>query len=119
MLTDKEKRYAGSLQRCRTGIEKTKGLIEYHRNMLKSLEKKEAALSGKLEKVKMQKLFQAISSGGYDIDTLRNAVSAGDFSEVIPVNARDSDIMPEPEQTQAGDIPPNKNYENTKENGLV
>lgn len=119
MLTDKEKRYADSLRRCRDSIGKTKGLIEYHRNMLKSLEKKEAALSEKLEKFKMQKLFQAISSGGYDIDTLRNAVSVGDFSEVIPVNAGDSDIMPEPEKIQAGDVPLKNDFQNTKENELV
>lgn len=53
MKIDREKRYMESLNKCRESIKKSKGLIEYHKNMLKNLEKKEAELCGKLEKVKM------------------------------------------------------------------
>lgn len=81
-MKDKEKRYTTDLERCRANIDKTKGLIEYHRDMLKKLEKKEASLVSKLDKVKMAALCDVINKGGYDIDSLRNAVATGDFEIV-------------------------------------
>lgn len=81
-MKDKEKRYTNDLERCRANIDKTKGLIEYHRDMLKKLEKKEASLVSKLDKVKMAALCDVINKGGYDIDSLRNAVATGDFESV-------------------------------------
>ncbi len=81
-MKDREKRYTNDLERCRANIDKTKGLIEYHRDMLKKLEKKEASLVSKLDKVKMAALCDVINKGGYDIDSLRNAVATGDFESV-------------------------------------
>ena len=81
-MKDREKRYTNDLERCRANIDKTKGLIEYHRDMLKKLEKKEASLISKLDKVKMAALCDVINKGGYDIDSLRNAVATGDFESV-------------------------------------
>lgn len=81
-MKDKEKRYTTDLERCRANIDKTKGLIEYHRDMLKKLEKKEASLVSNLDKVKMAALCDVINKGGYDIDSLRNAVATGDFESV-------------------------------------
>jgi hypothetical protein len=34
-MKDREKRYTNDLERCRANIDKTKGLIDYHRDMLK------------------------------------------------------------------------------------
>lgn len=79
---NKEKKYADDLEHCRKSIVKTKNLIAYHRDMLKKLEKKETALSDKLEKVKVNSLFEMLHKGGYDIDTVRLAVHNGDFSSV-------------------------------------
>ncbi len=81
-MKDKEKRYTNDLERCRANIDKTKGLIDYHKDMLKKLEKKEASLVSKLDKVKMAALCDVINKGGYDIDSLRNAVATGDFESV-------------------------------------
>ena len=81
-MKDREKRYTNDLERCRANIDKTKGLIDYHKDMLKKLEKKEASLVSKLDKVKMAALCDVINKGGYDIDSLRNAVATGDFESV-------------------------------------
>ena len=80
-LNDKEMRYSKELERCQSNIQKTKGLIEYHKDMLKKLEKKEAAISSKLSKIKMADFCEVIQKSGYDIDILRNAVATGDFNE--------------------------------------
>lgn len=81
-MKDREQRYTNDLERCRANIDKTKNLIEYHRGMLKKLEKKEILLISKIDKVKMAALCEVINKGGYDIDTLRNAVATGDFESV-------------------------------------
>lgn len=82
-MTDKEKRYSEELERCRNNIVKTKSRIEYHREILKKQEKNEISLLIKLEKVKMTAFYEMIHKGGYDIDSLREAMKNGDFSAVI------------------------------------
>lgn len=88
-MIDKETKYVQELERCRENIKKTQGLIEYHKNMLKTLTAKEKNILSKLESVKMSLLCDVISKGGYDIDLFRKAVQNGDFSEVIPQNETD------------------------------
>lgn len=74
-MTDREKRYSEGLERCKANIDRTKRLIEYHRGILKSHEKKEAALLGKLKKEKLGTLYRAMEQGGYDIDEFIKSVS--------------------------------------------
>lgn len=50
------------------------------------MERKEAAAKEKLDGVKLRDLRELISKGGYDIDSLREAMKAGDFSEVTVRN---------------------------------
>lgn len=85
-MKNKEKSYADELRRCRENIAKTKKLIEYHKDMLKKMERKEAEVQAKLDGVKLLDLRELISKGGYDIDTLREAMKAGDFSEISVQN---------------------------------
>lgn len=85
-MKNREESYADELRRCRENIAKTKKLIEYHKDMLKKMERKEAAARAKLDGVKLRDLREIISKGGYDIDTLREAMIAGDFSEVAVRN---------------------------------
>ena len=87
-MTDKEKRYSEELERCRNNIVKTKSRIEYHREILKKQEKNEISLLTKLEKVKMTAFYEMIHKGGYDIDSLREAMKNGDFSAVIVSNPK-------------------------------
>jgi RNase H-fold protein (predicted Holliday junction resolvase) len=87
-VTDKEKRYSEELERCRNNIVKTKSRIEYHREILKKQEKNEISLISKLEKVKMTAFYEMIHKGGYDIDSLREAMKNGDFSAVIVSNPK-------------------------------
>ena len=99
---NKEKKYAEDLERCKKSIIKTKSLIAYHRDMLKKLEKKEAVLSVKLEKVKVNSLFEMLHKGGYDIDTIRSAVHNGDFSSVpVPSNEPVTTDVIEPENKES------------------
>lgn len=74
------------LERCLANIEKTKDLIEYHKNMLKTYESKANELRAKLDEVKMSSLCDMINKQGYDIDKLREAVRQGDFSQIVPLN---------------------------------
>ncbi len=74
------------LERCLANIEKTKDLIEYHKNMLKTYESKANELRAKLDEVKMSSLCDMINKQGYDIDKLREAVRQGDFSRIVPLN---------------------------------
>jgi hypothetical protein len=95
-MKDREQRYINDLERCRANIDKTKSLIEYHKNMLKKLEKKELLLISKLDKVKMNALCDVINKGGYDIDSFRNAVLTGDFESILGKNEvveNEDDIM--------------------------
>lgn len=85
-MVDKEKKYTQELERCRENIKKTQGLIEYHKNMLKTLMVKEKSISSKLETIKMSSLCDVINKGGYDIDLFCKAVQKGDFSGVVPQN---------------------------------
>ncbi len=43
-MADKEKKFTQELECCRANVKKTKELIEYHKNMLKIYENKEAEL---------------------------------------------------------------------------
>lgn len=54
--------------------------------MLKNSEKRETELLAKLEALKLQDLKSLISKRGYNIDDLREAMIAGDFSSVVPQN---------------------------------
>lgn len=83
LLADKEKKFTQELERCRANVKKTKELIEYHKNMLKIYENKEAELMSKLDEVKMNSLCVMINKNGYDIDLLREAVRLGDFSAIL------------------------------------
>jgi hypothetical protein len=100
-MKDREKRYTNDLERCRANIDKTKGLIDYHRDMLKKLEKKETCLISKLDKVKMAALCDVINKGGYDIDSLRNAVATGDFESVS--SKVEAAVIPEKSELKAID----------------
>lgn len=92
-MNSKENSYLKELQRCRDNIANTKRLIEYHKDMLKKMERKEAEVKAKLDSVKLLDLRELISKGGYDIDTLREAMKAGDFSEVAvqDINGRSAE----------------------------
>jgi hypothetical protein len=81
-MINKEKKYTDDLDSCKKSIVKTKNLIAYHKDMLKKLEKKETVISEKLQKVKVNSLFDMLHKGGYDIDIIRSAVNNGDFSGV-------------------------------------
>ena len=91
-MKNKEKSYAEELRRCRENIAKTKKLIEYHKDMLKKMERKEAEVQAKLDGAKLLDLRELISKGGYDIDTLREAMKAGDFSEISVQNTAESNV---------------------------
>ena len=82
-MADKEKKFTQELERCRANVKKTKELIEYHKNMLKIYENKEAELMSKLDEVKMNSLCVMINKNGYDIDLLSEAVRLGDFSAIL------------------------------------
>lgn len=107
-MKDREQKYIAELARCRKNIQKTKGLIEYHRKMLKSLESKENEIAGKLEKVKMSSLCEIINKGGYDIDLIRKAVQNGEFHGI----SVEADVS---ERTAAE---PKKTYENERKNEI-
>lgn len=95
-MFDKEQRYSKELERCLANIQRTKELIEFHRNMLKTYENKANVLRAKLDEAKMSSLCEIINKSGYDIDKLREAVQQGDFSSVtrdIPEDA-EPDVQP-------------------------
>lgn len=81
-MADREKRLNEELQRCRENISRTKELIAYHRETLKKQEKKEADILAKLDEVKMNSLCSLIHQSGYDIDSLRQAVTSGNFEAI-------------------------------------
>lgn len=85
-MADREQRIVNDLERCLANIEKTKDLIEYHKNMLRTYESKANELRAKLDEVKMSSLCDMINKQGYDIDKLREAVRQGDFSRIVPLN---------------------------------
>lgn len=107
-MKNKEKSYAEELRRCRENIAKTKKLIEYHKDMLKKMERKEAEVQAKLDGVKLLDLRELISKGGYDIDTLREAMKAGDFSEI---SVQDVDVNST--GTTENDLQSEENIEST------
>ena len=49
-MLDRETKYTKELAKCRENIKKTKKLIDYHKNMLKTFESKESELMAKLER---------------------------------------------------------------------
>ena len=85
-MNNKEKTYSEELQRCRDNIANTKRLIEYHKDMLKKMERKEAEILAKLNDIKLLDLRELMSKGGYNIDDLREAIKAGNFSGIVPQN---------------------------------
>ena len=85
-MNNKEKTYSEELQRCRDNIANTKRLIEYHKDMLKKMERKEAEILAKLNDIKLLDLRELMSKGGYNIDDLREAIKAGNFSGIVPKN---------------------------------
>lgn len=96
-MKNKEKCYADELRRCRENIAKTKKLIEFHKDMLKKMERKEAEVHAKLDGVKLLDLRELISKGGYDIDALREAMKSGNLNEMISPNVEDSPLEQEEE----------------------
>lgn len=97
-MGDKEQVYSEELRRCRENIAKTKKLIEYHKDMLKRMERKESEIISKLDAFKLRDLRELISKGGYDIDALREAMKTGDLSGVTP---QIPDEKPEEESNSA------------------
>lgn len=81
-MINREKKYSDELAACRKSIDRTKKLLEYHKNMLKNLEGKEKELFDKLQKEKFTIFFELVSRKGYDIDELRSAAAEGDFSGI-------------------------------------
>lgn len=114
-MKDREQKYIAELARCRKNIQKTKGLIEYHRKMLKSLESKENEISGKLEKAKMSSLCEIINKGGYDIDLIRKAVQNGEFHG-ISVEADKQKFEADVSERTAAE--PKNTYENERKNEI-
>lgn len=96
-MKNKEKCYADELRRCRENIAKTRKLIEFHKDMLKKMERKEAEVQAKLDGAKLLDLRELISKGGYDIDTLREAMKSGNLNEMISPNVEDSPLEQEEE----------------------
>ena len=96
-MKNKEKCYADELRRCRENIAKTKKLIEFHKDMLKKMERKEAEVQAKLDGVKLLDLRELISKGGYVIDTLREAMKSGNLNEMISPNVEDNPLEQEEE----------------------
>lgn len=96
-MKNKEKCYADELRRCRENIAKTKKLIEFHKDMLKKMERKEAEVQAKLDGAKLLDLRELISKGGYDIDTLREAMKSGNLNEMISPNVENSPLEQEEE----------------------
>ena len=82
-MIDREKRYSEELTSCRKSIKRTKRLIEYHKNMLKSLEAQDRVLSEKLEKEKISVFYNLLNKKGYDIDAFKNAIESGDFDKIL------------------------------------
>lgn len=67
--------------------------------MLKKMERKAADVRAKLDGAKLLDLRELISKGGYDIDALREAMKAGDFSEVVTQNlAEPAENIPQSEE---------------------
>ena len=81
-MINREKKYTDELTACRKSIERTKRLIDYHKNMLKALESKEKELVDKLDKQKFKVFYELVNKKGYDIDLLCSAFKEGDFSKI-------------------------------------
>lgn len=92
-MLDRETKYTKELSKCKENIKRTKSLIDYHKNMLKTFESKESELMAKLERVKMSSLCEIINKGGYDIDVLREAVKIGDFSGILSKDEAELDTQ--------------------------
>ena len=108
-MANKELKYSAALERCKKNIEKTKGLIEYHRKMLRIYENKESKLVTKLENEKMAALRRSISDNGYDLDAICTAVAKGDFSRVSS-----ADVSAEPEGKKNEPVSPVKGKKETE-----
>lgn len=115
-MTDREAHCCEELERCRANIVKTKGKIEFHKDMLKKLEHKEMELLERLGALKLQDLHSIISTRGYNIDDLREAMIAGDLSGIIPQNpVEKSDRQTETPVPIAENIPQQENKFNSDE----
>lgn len=114
-MKNREKSYADELRRCRENIAKTKKLIEYHKDMLKKMERKEAEVQAKLDGAKLLDLRELISKGGYDIDTLREAMKSGNLNEMISPNVEDSPLEQEEENISVSVDEKNTNSERKDE----
>lgn len=86
-MIDREKKYKEELDLCRKNIQRTKRLIEYHKNILRSLESKEKVLSDKLEKENISMFYKLLSKNGYDIDALKTAFENGELDEIFSDNS--------------------------------
>lgn len=81
-MEDKEQRLIEELKKCRSSIERSKHLIEKHKEILKKQEKRAAEIEAKLDREKMNSLYDLIHKGGYDIDHIRDVVSSGHISDI-------------------------------------
>lgn len=98
---DKEQRIKDEIKKCQHCIDRSKRLIEKHKTILKKQEKRQAELNAQLDHEKMNSLLHLIHQGGYDIDSIRTAVSSGSLTDKIEVT--DDTITTEIAQTAAQD----------------
>lgn len=92
-MIDREKKYKEELDLCRKNIQRTKRLIEYHKNILRSLESKEKVLSDKLEKEKISMFYKLLSKTAFENGELDEIFS--DNSEAA-VPAAEKNICNDP-----------------------
>lgn len=106
-MEDKEQRLIEELKKCRSSIERSKHLIEKHREILKKQEKRAEEIAAKLDQEKMHSLFNLIHKGGYDIDRIRDAVSSGQISD-LPIPAPKEDDTTDPAAAEPDTNPTNQ-----------
>ena len=105
-MKDREKRYSEGLEKCRTNIEKTKRLIEYHKVMLKNLLKKESRYIALLKREKLGALYKAMEQGGYDLSNI---------DKLIEAVGKNNDVTPDSKVGKNADKTQTKNPSDTEE----
>lgn len=92
-MDNKEQRIKDEIQKCQHCIDRSKRLIDKHKTILKKQEKRQAELKAQLDHVKMNYLLNMIHQGGYDIDSIRTAVSSGTITEVTEKPEESADTV--------------------------
>ena len=78
-MTEKGEKLSAKLEKVRKNIEDTRRLIAYHKKMLKIYIRKEAELTDKLEKEKLNDLFRTVKDKGCDIEAINTAINNGEY----------------------------------------